>query len=128
MKTTHITTFSAAIAERQRSTEDEINRCKDQLDDARDTLGHTEETIRAYELELERLRQFRTLGLEHIQQLEFNLNRLVQYREGCTGLLIEAGPAASPAARWDVNTVSRPTGQAAGHGTFSKHLDNNGAT
>jgi TolA-binding protein len=124
MQTTHITTFATAIAERRRSTEDEISRCKDQLDDARDTLGATEETIRAYEREIERLRQFQTLGLEHVQQLEFNLSRLTQYREGCAALLIEAEPQQEASGKPGFHDRRL---QREASGPFSKHLGPNGA-
>lgn len=92
MKTTHIAAFTTAVAERRSAADDGLVRRADELDEARETLARTDETIRAYEHELERLRAFRTLGIEHVQELEVELDRQRQYREGCERILIDATP------------------------------------
>lgn len=129
MKTVHISSFAAAVAKRRGDTESAIAVRQDELDSARHTLGQTEETIRACRRELERLETFRILGVEHVQELEVELDRLRQYREGCDGILLDAEPARPKPGeqpRRRIMPADADPNAAGAADRFSKHL-NNGA-
>lgn len=139
MRTAHITAFASAVAGRRHAADEAIARRRAEHEAARAALAHTDATIRACRRELERLEGFRAIGAEHVQELEVELDRMRQYREGCDTVLLDAAatpaPAADPAPSPQVFDRSGGEGWGGGRapakhdaaGPVTRHLRRNGA-
>ena len=131
MRTDHIAAFAAAAARGSERAGDSIARREAELDDARRNLAHAEATIRVQEAEMARLALYRQTAIEHVQELEVELDRWRRRREACDGVLIVCAspPPGLGLERGEGSGVGSTVGRLApaGDGQFTKHLGRNGA-